>query len=77
MRLLSIIHEIQTAFDNNPVTDMRGVFLDISKVFDKVSDKGPIFKLKYYSVEGKTLSLLENCLKNGEQRVVLNDQTSE
>ena len=33
-QLLSIIHEIQTAFDNNPAVDMR--FLDISKAFDKV-----------------------------------------
>ena len=35
-QLLSIIHEIQTAFDNNPTVDVRGVFPDISKVFDKV-----------------------------------------
>ena len=34
-QLLSIIHEIQTAFDNN-ADDLRGVFLDISKAFDKV-----------------------------------------
>ena len=32
----SIIHEKQTAFDNNPTVGVRGVFLDISKVFDKV-----------------------------------------
>ena len=35
-QLLSIIHKIQTAFDNNPTVDVRGVFLDISKAFDKV-----------------------------------------
>ena len=34
--LSSIIHEIQTAFDKNPTVDVRGVFLDISKAFDKV-----------------------------------------
>ena len=34
-QLLSIIHEIETAFDNNPTVDVRGVFLDISKTFDK------------------------------------------
>ena len=33
---LSIIHEIQTAFDNNATVYVRGVFLDISKAFDKV-----------------------------------------
>ena len=35
-QLISIIHEIQTAFDNNPTVDVRGVFLDILKAFDKV-----------------------------------------
>ena len=35
-QLLSIIHEIQTAFDNNPTVDVRSIFLDISKAFDKV-----------------------------------------
>ena len=35
-QLLSIIHEIQTVFDKNPAADVRGVFLDISKAFDKV-----------------------------------------
>ena len=35
-KLLSIIHEIQTVFDENPTVDVRTVFLDISKAFDKV-----------------------------------------
>ena len=35
-----IIHEIQTTFDNNPIADVRGVFLDISKAFDKVWHDG-------------------------------------
>ena len=39
-QLLSIIHEIQTAFDENPTADVRGVFLDISKAFDKVWHDG-------------------------------------
>ena len=30
-QLLSIIHEIQTAFDENPTVDVGGVFLDLSK----------------------------------------------
>ena len=44
--LSSIIHEIQTAFDKNPTVDVRGVFLDISKAFDKVWHDEIIFKLK-------------------------------
>ena len=76
-QLLSIIHEIQTVFDENPTVDVRGVFLDLSKAFDKVWHDGIIFKLKAYGVEGKLLSLLKNYLENQEQRVVLNGQTSE
>ena len=56
---------------------MRGVFLDISKAFDKVWHDGLIFKLKSYGVEGEPLLLLKNYLHNREQRVVLNGQTSE
>ena len=76
-QLLSIIHEIQTAFDENPTVDVRGVSLNLSKVFDKVWHDGIIFKLKVYGVEGELLSLFKNYLENREQRAVLNGQTSE
>ena len=75
--LLSTVREIQTAFDENPTVDVRGVFLDISKAFDKNWHDGIIFKLKAYGVEGELLSLLKNYLENREQRVVLNGQISE
>ena len=75
--LLSIIHETQTAFDNIPAVDVRDVFLDISKAFDKVWHIGLLFKLKAYGVDGELLSLLENYLENSKQRVVLNGQNSE
>ena len=35
-QLLSIAHEIYKSFDCNPPADARGIFLDISKGFDKV-----------------------------------------
>ena len=75
-QLVSITHEIQTVFDNNPTIDVRGVFLDISIAFDKVWHDRLIFKWKYYRVEGGLLSLLKNYLQNCEQRVVLTGQTS-
>ena len=72
---MSIILEIETAFDENPTVDVRGVFLDTSKAFDKVWHDG--IKLEAYDVEGELLSLLKNYLENREQRVVLSCQTSE
>ena len=62
-QLLSIIHEIQSAFDDNPTVDVRGIFLDISEAFDKVWHDGLLFKLKTYGVEGDLLLLLKNYLK--------------
>ena len=76
-QLLSIIHEIQTAFGSNPAVNVRGVFLDISKAFDKVWHNGLLFKLKAYGVDGQLPSLPENYLESRKQRVVLNGQTSE
>ena len=35
VQLLSVIHEIQTALDNKPIGDVRGVFFCISKAFEK------------------------------------------
>ena len=43
-QLLSITHEIYKSFEDG--FEVRGVVLDISKAFDKVWDKGIIFKLK-------------------------------
>ena len=65
--LLLILHEIQTAFDENPSRDVRGVFLDMSTTFDKVWHDGLIFKLKAYGIEGELLSLHEKYLQNRER----------
>ena len=53
VQLMSIIYGIQTNFDSNPFVDVRGAFLDISKVLDKVRHEGLLLKLKSYSVEGE------------------------
>ena len=72
LQLLSIIQEIHKSLNFNRPEDIRGVFLDISKAFNKVWHEGLIFKLKTYDVKGKLIMLLENYLKNQNQRVVLN-----
>ena len=43
-QILAITHEIYKSFDDG--FEARGVFLDISKAFDKVWHEGLIFKLK-------------------------------
>ena len=53
--------------------NVRGVFLDISKAFDKVWKNGLFFKLHVYGIEGKILALLKT--DNREERVLLNAQT--
>ena len=39
-QLISITHNIYHAFDANPSLEVRGVFLDLSKAFDKVWHEG-------------------------------------
>ena len=76
-QLLSILHEIQPAFDENATKDIKSVFWDISKGFDSALHSAFIFKLKACGIEGELLFLLENYLQNGELWVVLYGQTSE
>ena len=49
-QLLSIIHGIYKSFDCR--YEVRRVFLDISKAFDKVWHYGIIFKLKQNDISG-------------------------
>ena len=60
-QLLSINHEILYAFDKG--LELRAIFLDISKAFDKVWHDGLIFKLRKNGISGdiiKTFFLTEN-----------------
>ena len=59
-QLQPVTHEIYQSFDCHPPTDIRGIFLDISKAFDKVWYEGLTFKLETYEIDGKLLKLLEN-----------------
>ena len=75
-QLLAITHEIFEAFDCNPPLEVKSVFLDISKAFDKVWHKGLLYNLKSLGISGELSNLLENYLSGRFQRVVLNGQTS-
>ena len=75
-QLLSIVHNIYTVFDAYPILESRGIFLDISKTFDKVWPEELIFKLKLISICDALLDLIGIFLENRFQRVVLDGQTS-
>ena len=73
-QILSINHEILNAFDKG--LEVCGIFLDISKAFDKVWHDGLIFKLRQNGISGDIINILQNFLRNRKQRVVLNGQCS-
>ena len=75
-QLLSITHEIYKSFDANPSLEVRGVFLDISKAFDRVWHDGLLYKLKLLGICGRYYNLIQSFLDNRHQKVVLNGQSS-
>ena len=75
-QLLSITHEIYKTFDANPSLDIRGVFLDLSKAFDRVWHDGLTYKLKTLGICGNYYGLIHSFLSDRHQRVVLNGQSS-
>ena len=52
---------------------MTGVFLEISKAFDKVWHEDLIYKLKQNGIKSNLLDAMTNFLNDRKQRVVLND----
>lgn len=56
--------------------EVRAIFCDISKAFDRVWHRGLIFKLKSVGIDGRLLSWLTDYLDNRTQRVVLPGATS-
>ena len=75
-QLLSITFDIYKPFDANPSLEVRSIFLDISKAFDRVLHEGLLFNLKCLGLSGKYYGLVNSFLSNRDQRVVLNGQSS-
>ena len=76
-QLLYLLDEIHQAFDSTTSLEVRAVFHDISKAFDKVWHDGLIFKLEQNGISGNLLKLFQNYLSNRKQRVVQNGTFSD
>ena len=74
-QLLSITHDIFKAFDSGH--EVRAVFLDISRAFDRVWHDGLIYKLKMKGIGGDMINILTSFLSDREQRVTIDGQFSE
>ena len=61
----------------NEKKDVRIVFCDQSKAFDRVWHEGILFKLKSLGIEGQLLKWFSDYLKGRKQRVIINGICSE
>ena len=74
-QLISLYHELCLAVDLQK--EIRIVFLDISKAFDRVWHVGLLHKLESNGISGPLLMWFKNYLFNRRQRVVMNGQASD
>ena len=74
-QLICLVQHIHSSLDIN--LEVRSVFLDMSKAFDKVWHDGLLLKLKQNGIDGKLLVLLNSYLSNRKQRVVINGKASQ
>ena len=73
-QLFVITHKIVSAFDASPSLEVRGLFFDLSKGFDRIWNDHLLFKPKRNGIEGNFLKLIKPFLNNMCQQVVLNGQ---
>jgi hypothetical protein len=71
--------EIYDQFCNavNSGKEIRVVFLDISKAFDRVWHRGLLYKLRRSGITGKLLDWLKDYLAERQQRVIINGDCSD
>ena len=73
-QLLEICDIMCKALDKG--TEIRVIFLDISKTFDKVWHEGIVRKLRAFGISGGLLDWFEDYLKDRKQRVAVNGSLS-
>ena len=71
---ISIAHDTLNSLDED--LEVRGVFLGISKSFDKVWHEGLIYKSQQSGISGELLNILIDFLSNRKQGVLVNGQSS-
>ena len=71
-QLISLVDKMHSSSDIN--LEVRSVFLDMSKAFDKVWHEGLLFKLR---INGKLINLIKSYLSNWKQRVLINGPESD
>ena len=75
-QVLLIVHDIYKSFDCNPPWEVREIFLDISKAFDRVCHDRLLYKIKSFGVFHTPLKLNEHFLSNRYRNLVLKGQSS-
>ena len=68
-QLIDIYHQLCQAIDHGQLSCI--VFCDISKAFDRVWHKGPLFKLEEHGIGDNLLTWLTSYLNNRKQKVVI------
>jgi hypothetical protein len=74
-QLIFITHKIYEALEQGK--EVRMVFLDISKAFDKVWPRGLLHKLEQLGVRDPLLKWLKSYLTGRKQRVIIEGQASD
>ena len=69
-QVLSINHETLNAFDKR--LEVRAIFLDVSKAFDKVWHNEQRFKLRQNGIIGDIINIFEDFFRSRKERVILN-----
>ena len=73
-QLLFLYNEFSHALDEGK--EVRTVFFDISKAFDRVWHKGLLFKIESLRIKGNLLLWVKSYLSGRKQRVVINGKQS-
>ena len=74
-QLINIINEFGKALDEGK--EVRVIFYDISKAFDRVWHQGLLKKLESIGIRGSLLDWVQNYLSGRKQRVVINNASSD